>query len=180
MKKNNRSWKEFVKKKFSNDEADGNDSNKENGLIDNLDQINWNVDSELVIKFLTIPTAKNYTALRRQLENCSGSWMTEFLEHDGLEIMFSAMRQMSERSYVKFADAVLQLELVRCIKAVVNSKVGMEFVTNHGDMVHKLALGMFVIYSATKYILRIRAITFMTRLSSEETFSYAPMPWNLN
>ena len=180
MKRTSRSWKEFVKKKFTVDEADGNERDKENGLIENLDQINWNVDSELVIKFLTIPTAKNYTALRRQLENCSGPWMTEFLEHDGLEIMFSAMRQMSERSYVKFADAVLQLELVRCIKAVVNSKVGMEFVTNHGDMVHKLALGMFFINSTTACILYIRTINFMPRLSSEGTFSYARMPRNLN
>ena len=128
-----------MKKKFTTDETDGNDKEKE--IINNLDEINWNVDSELVIKFLTIPTATNYTALRRQLENCNGAWMTEFLVHDGLEIMFSAMRQMSERSYVKFADAVLQLELARCIKAVINSKVGMEFVTNYGDMVHKLALG---------------------------------------
>ena len=137
--KKTKSWKEFVKKKFTSDEVDGKD--KEDELLNNLSEINWNVDSELVIKFLTIPTAKNYTALRRQLENCDAEWMTEFLAHDGLEVMFSALRQMSERSYIKFVDAVLQLELVRCIKAVMNSKIGMEFVSDNGEMVHKLTLG---------------------------------------
>ncbi|XP_065059363.1 inverted formin-2-like [Rhopilema esculentum] len=138
--KKTKSWKEFVKKKFTSDETDGKD--KEDELLNNLSEINWNVDSELVIKFLTIPTAKNYTALRRQLEICDAEWMTEFLAHDGLEVMFSALRQMSERSYIKFVDAVLQLELVRCIKAVMNSKIGMEFVSDNGEMVHKLTLAM--------------------------------------
>lgn len=140
--KKTKSWKEFVKEKFVNDQTDGTEEKERDEIINNLDQINWNVDSELVIKFLTIPTAKNYTALRKQLESCNKAWMTKFLEHDGLEVMFSGMRQMSERSYIQFADAVLQLELVRCIKAVINSKVGMDFVTTHGDMVYKLALGM--------------------------------------
>ena len=173
--KKGKSWKDVVKKKFPIDEADGDEKDKENGLLSNLDQINWNLDSELVIKFLTIPTAKNYTALRRQLENCNGSWMTEFLEHDGLEIMFSAMRQMSERSYIKFADAVLQLELVRCIKAVINSKIGMEFVTNHGDMVHKLALGKFCI-SLLRVCLHIKfkaMKTLLQRLTAKKTNSHA-------
>lgn len=147
MMKSRKSWKEFVKKRFTNDDTDssGGKEAERSEFINNLDQINWNVDSELVIKFLTIPTAKNYTALRKQLENCSKGWMTEFLQHDGLEVMFSAMRQMTERSYMKFADAVLQLELVRCIKAVINSKTGMDFVIDHGDMVHKLALGIILI-----------------------------------
>ena len=141
-----KSWKKVVKEKLTtSDQTDAKEREKEEEVLSHLDEINWDVESELVIKFLTLPNARNYTALRRQLEKCDAVWMTEFLEHDGLEIMFSALRQMAQRSYMKFADAVLQLELIRCIKAVMNSKVGMEFVIDHGEMVHKLTLGEFTV-----------------------------------
>ncbi len=135
MKKQS-SWKKLAKRLSSKDDKDGAED-----LSSNLDNIDWDVDSELVIKFLTLPSSKNYAALRRQLEKCRPEWMTEFLSHDGLNLIFIALRQMAERSYIRFADAVLQLELVRCIKAVMNSKVGMEFVVENGVLVHNLILG---------------------------------------
>ena len=129
-------WRKLAKK-ISRDDADGQSKSSKLDLAN----VNWDIDSELVIKFMTIPSTQNYTALRKQLQSSSPEWMTEFLSHGGLKFMFSALRQMGERTFVKFADAVLQLEMVRCIKAVLNSRTGMAFVSDSGEMVEKLALG---------------------------------------
>ncbi len=132
MKKHS-SWKK-ISTRFTTQDEPGDPQNK-------LDNVNWDVDSELVIKFLTIPSSKNYTALRLQLQRCKSEWMREFLSHEGLQYVFIALKQTSERTSVKFLDAVMQVELVKCIKAVMNSKVGMEYVVENGVLVHKLALG---------------------------------------
>jgi len=102
-----------------------------------------NVEPELFIKFVRIPSLKTYTNLFRKLEGCSKKWLTEFLELGGLSSLFEVLDKLSERSLARFSDAFLQLECVRCIKAILNNVTGLEFITNNSgsSLTNQLVIG---------------------------------------
>ena len=79
--------------------------------LDNLSE----VEPELVIKFVQIPSLKTYTSLIAKLKSCPKKWMTEFLVLGGLTTLFEVLEKLSERGLAKFSDAFLQVEIVRCI-----------------------------------------------------------------
>ena len=99
------------------------------------------VEPELFIKFVRIPSLKRYTSLIKTLEQCSKKWLTEFLLLGGLTSLFEVLEKLSERSLVRFSDAFLQLECVRCIKAVLNNVTGLEFITNDPSLTNQLVIG---------------------------------------
>lgn len=67
--------------------------------------------------------------------------MSEFLELRGLDVLFESLERLCDKSYNKFADAVLQLECVTCVKAVMNSKTGLDYIVFHPDYTRNLARG---------------------------------------
>lgn len=99
------------------------------------------VEPELFIKFVRIPTLKTYASLIKKLESCSKDWLTEFLELGGLNSLFEVLEKLSERGIGKFSDAFLQLECVRCIKAVMNNVTGLEFIASDVSLTRHLATG---------------------------------------
>ena len=117
--------------------------------ISSKDQIDSNdelynmkdIEPELFIKFVRIPSLKTYTSLIKKLERCSKKWLTEFLVLGGLTSLFEVLEKLSERSLVRFSDAFLQLECVRCIKAVLNNVTGLEFITNDSSLTNQLVIG---------------------------------------
>lgn len=99
------------------------------------------VEPELFIKFVRIPTLKTYASLIKKFESCSKDWLTEFLELGGLNSLFEVLEKLSERGIGKFSDAFLQLECVRCIKAVMNNVTGLEFIASDVSLTRHLATG---------------------------------------
>ena len=111
--------------------------------IDSSDELHniKDIEPELFIKFVRIPSLKTYTSLIKKLEQCSKKWLTEFLVLGGLTSLFEVLEKLSERSLAKFSDAFLQLECVRCIKAVLNNVTGLEFITNDSSLTNQLVIG---------------------------------------
>ena len=99
------------------------------------------IEPELFIKFVRIPSLKTYASLMRKLEGCSKKWLTEFLELGGLTSLFEVLEKLSERGLAKFSDAFLQLECVRCIKAVLNNVTGLAFMSNNPSLTNQLVTG---------------------------------------
>ena len=50
---------------------------------------------------------------------------------------------LSARRVTNLSDAMLLLECVSCVKHVLNSKQGLEYLVEHKDYTRKLARGMF-------------------------------------
>ena len=117
-----------------NDQMDGQEAIE---LHTDLNQ----VEPELFIKFVRIPSLKTYASLMRKLEGCSKKWLKEFLELGGLTSLFEVLEKLSERGLAKFSDAFLQLECVRCIKAVLNNVTGLEFMSNDPSLTNQLVTG---------------------------------------
>ena len=99
------------------------------------------VEPELFIKFVRIPSLKTYTSLTRKLEGCSKKWLKEFLVLGGLTSLFEVLEKLGERDLARFSDAFLQLECVRCIKAVLNNTTGLQFISSNTSLTNQLVIG---------------------------------------
>lgn len=90
---------------------------------------------------LQVPTVVNYSGLRRRLEASKESWMVQFLELRGLDLLMEALERLSGRGCARIADTLLQLTCVACIRAVMNSSAGLHFILDNEGYVKTLAQG---------------------------------------
>ncbi|XP_062293707.1 inverted formin-2-like [Scomber scombrus] len=100
-----------------------------------------NAEPELCIRLLQVPTMLNYSGLRRRLESSDRSWMEQFLEQRGLDLLMEALQRLSGRGgggCSCFSDTLLPLTCVCCIRAVMNSSTGLCFILNNQDHVRTL------------------------------------------
>uniref|UniRef100_A0AAR2IKB0 Inverted formin, FH2 and WH2 domain containing n=1 Tax=Pygocentrus nattereri TaxID=42514 RepID=A0AAR2IKB0_PYGNA len=98
-----------------------------------------NADPELCIRLLQVPTVVNYSGLKKRLEGSDQTWMVQFLELSGLDLLLEALDRLSGRGCSRIADALLQLTCVNCVKAVMNSSAGIHFIVENEGYVRKLS-----------------------------------------
>ncbi|XP_054423662.1 inverted formin-2 [Pteronotus mesoamericanus] len=98
-----------------------------------------NADPELCIRLLQMPSVVNYSGLRKRLESSDGGWMVQFLEQSGLDLLLEALARLSGRGVARIADALLQLTCVSCVRAVMNSQQGMEYILSNQAYVRQLS-----------------------------------------
>jgi len=82
--------------------------------------------------------------------------MEGFLEEGGLEVLLEGVKSVSGRRVVQLSDAMLLLECVACVKSVMNSKIGLQVITQHRDYVNILVKGIDTqqycrLFSCTNY-----------------------------
>ncbi|XP_022091618.1 inverted formin-2-like isoform X2 [Acanthaster planci] len=122
-------------KKFAKRVSQANRPNED--LVDfgaNLE----NAEPELCIRLLRLPTLNNYTGLKKRIANSDKEWLQRFLELDGLDVLLESVVRLSSRG-MTMAQAYLQIEVVNCIKAVMNSKAGLEYICENEEYTRKLA-----------------------------------------
>lgn len=98
-------------------------------------------DPELCIRLLQMPSVVNYSGLRKRLESSDGGWMVQFLEQSGLDLLLEALARLSGRGVPRIADALLQLTCVSCVRAVMNSQQGIEYILSNQAYVRQLSQG---------------------------------------
>ena len=86
----------------------------------------------------------NISGLKQRLRNADQQWMESFLEHGGLSAIFDALQSLGEKGFSSLTDALRQLDCVACIKAVMNSAVGLNFIIHYPEKkyLRKLSEGM--------------------------------------
>ena len=89
------------------------------------------------------PSVQMFYALRTRLESCSDSWLHEFLELDGLQSLLDSLIQMTAKGFTSFSDAIHQLDCLACVRAVLNTNTGLDFMVRHDMYTPKLSLGKF-------------------------------------
>ncbi|MCI4382842.1 hypothetical protein PGIGA_G00019360 [Pangasianodon gigas] len=98
-----------------------------------------NAEPELCIRLLQVPTVVNYSGLKKRLEGSDQAWMVQFLELSGLDLLLEALDRLSGRGCSRITDALLQLTCVNCVKAVMNSSIGIHFIMENEGYVRKLS-----------------------------------------
>lgn len=100
-----------------------------------------NAEPELCIRLLQIPSVVNYSGLKKRLESSDDSWMVQFLELCGLDLLLEALDRLSGRGVSRISDALLQLTCINCVRAVMNSQKGIEYIVSNEGYVRKLSQG---------------------------------------
>ncbi|XP_061468275.1 inverted formin-2 isoform X2 [Rhineura floridana] len=116
-----------LKEKLGSQDSDQTEANLENA------------EPELCIRLLQIPSVVNYSGLKKRLESSDDGWMVQFLELCGLDLLLEALDRLSGRGVSRIADALLQLTCINCVRAVMNSQKGIEYIVNNEGYVRKLS-----------------------------------------
>lgn len=96
---------------------------------------------EFLQTILCNPSTQSCTSLTQWLKSCSVEWISQFLDSNGLRLMFATLGYMSMKENAKFADTVIELEIIRSIKCVINSVVGMEYlIETDENLVQRMVL----------------------------------------
>ncbi|CAK8686591.1 unnamed protein product [Clavelina lepadiformis] len=100
-----------------------------------------NAEPELCIKLLYFPSVKNFSGLKNKIKCGSPEWIEEFLEKDGLRLLFASLERLSEEKETKNA-LVASLELmhcVGCIRAIMNCRRGLNYVISQQNCTRMLS-----------------------------------------
>ena len=104
-------------------------------------------DPELCIKLFKESDNLNFHGLKKRITSADEEWIKEFLQQDGLEILFKALATLGMKGFKKstaILDAVQQLECISCIKTIMGRSCGMEHILMNGeDFVKRLIEGIY-------------------------------------
>ena len=103
-------------------------------------------DPSTCVSVMRIPSLKSYSALLRQLKNCQKSWLEGFLEERGLEVLLEGLEVICQKK-VQLAEAMMLLECVACVKAIMNCRQGLELFTVNKDYCKSLIKGNSIVYN---------------------------------
>lgn len=102
-------------------------------------------DIPLVIDMLHIPSTSTYTMLHIWLKKCPFSWIRDFLDNKALQVMLKTLA-VTVAFRPSFTDIILQIELVKCIKTILNREDGLDYLTTENPvLITELVYGKRVI-----------------------------------
>ena len=78
------------------------------------------------LQWIRNPNIPNLARLRRAIKTNDKDWMREFLEFDGLGLLFQCLRNLSDIQGFHLSDMVLRMECIMCIREVINSQTGLD------------------------------------------------------
>ncbi|VDI41211.1 Hypothetical predicted protein [Mytilus galloprovincialis] len=149
---------EMDQKKITKDETeDGMNSDDQNTkskkkfkLKDRISDALSNPDfehcePEICVKMMHVPTIKTVTLLKKKIKQNDKIWTRGFLEAEGLSVLLDCVDTLSSGRVTQLADALLLLEVVDSIKAVVSSKLGLDYLVKAENDTKKLIKGKHLI-----------------------------------
>lgn len=88
---------------------------------------------------------RNLGQIKRAIQSADETWTEEFIEHRGLGAILDCLAVLGERNVDSLSDAIPRLEVVACLKAVMNCRYGLDCLVKRGgkegSLVGKIALG---------------------------------------
>ena len=83
-----------------------------------------------------------YSSFSAWLKICPTDWLKSFLDRDGLSIMLTALTSSISRKK-DFAEAIMDLMVIQCVKRVLNNETGMKYLIEGGrDLVRDFSCTM--------------------------------------
>ena len=87
-------------------------------------------------------TLQSFSRLRRRLSTCTPAWIARYLDAHGLEILFESFDELCKKRITNISQVFIQLECVGCIRAIMNSQTGLDYIIENRDFTRKLATGI--------------------------------------
>ncbi|XP_076117482.1 uncharacterized protein LOC143085163 isoform X1 [Mytilus galloprovincialis] len=107
---------------------------------------------ECVVELLRSPSVQIYSTLKRKLLKARSNpeWILQFLHHDGLELLFESLDEICCQKTSSFLDSILQVGCVECIKIIMDTSIGLDYVVENSDFIPKFASALNTDNEATK------------------------------
>lgn len=101
------------------------------------------VQPKKIIELLRSPSVQTYNTLKRKLDKARNNpeWILKFLNKDGLELLFESLEQICKRQQTNFLNEVLKVSCVECVKTVMDSSLGLDYIVENKEFTRKLASG---------------------------------------
>ncbi|XP_076467924.1 inverted formin-2-like [Babylonia areolata] len=99
-------------------------------------------DAQACVMASHSPSVHVYYALRSQLERCSVTWLQEFVSLGGLDSLLDSLCQMTGKTFTSFSDAILQIDCISCIRAILNTHLGIDYLLQTPSAANKLVMGL--------------------------------------
>ena len=111
-------------------------------ILDALSHQNFDSYTPAIcIDFLKSPNLKLLSSLNKKLKQNNTDWNEEFLELHGSDVLLDIVDTLGYKRVTQLSDALLLLESVECVKTLMNSKMGLDYLVQHGDYLKKLVKG---------------------------------------
>ncbi|XP_012943896.1 protein diaphanous homolog 2, partial [Aplysia californica] len=99
-------------------------------------------DPEFVVTVMAIPTVQTFSSVKKKLRTSNQEWMQGFLDNLGLERLLDCVDTFANKRVTALSDALILIECVECIRAVLNSKVGVSLLVQNSDYSRRLIKAM--------------------------------------
>ena len=101
------------------------------------------VQPEKIIELLRSPSVQTYNNLKRKLDKSKNDpeWILNFLNKDGLELLFESLEQICNRQPTSFLNEILKVSCVECVTTVMDSSLGLDYIVENKEFTRKLASG---------------------------------------
>lgn len=106
-----------------------------------------NCDPEICVNLIRIPSIQLFGSLKKKIKQSGTDWIQGFLDAAGLDVLFDCVDTVGNRRVNQLADALLLAECVACIKTVLNSKIGLDYLSQNSDYTKKLVKGKILYFS---------------------------------
>ncbi|XP_067660533.1 inverted formin-2-like [Haliotis asinina] len=90
------------------------------------------------------PSVQVYYALRTKLESSDETWLQEFISLSGLDSLLDSLCQMTGKAFTGFSDAILQIDCISCIRAILNTRVGLDHFLSTSTCIKKLTQALTI------------------------------------
>ena len=140
-------FKDIFMKNFSgktNSKSDVTDAVEKAKAVKETEKGNLaNCDAATCVDLLRNPAVENIFRIKNLMQDANKEWLEDFLILDGLDVLFETLELLKDRGTSYIYNANLQLQVVMCVRAVMNSESGLEHIINSDNYTRKLAKGMY-------------------------------------
>lgn len=84
-----------------------------------------------------------FQSVRSKILSCSKKWTKEFVKQGGLGYLLDALEDLTDKRIYDISETYEIVKCVSCIKAVINSKAGLEAMVERKECTRKLAKGWY-------------------------------------
>lgn len=102
-----------------------------------------------IIDLLRAPCVQTFTSLKKTLDKfkLEPEWISDFLQKDGLELLFTCLEQLCKSNSDDFINVILQVSCVECVRTVMDSTLSLDYIVENKEFTKKLASGIYYLLS---------------------------------
>ena len=99
-----------------------------------------------IIELIKAPSVQTYTTIKKKIDKTRNEpgWILEFLNKDGLELLFESLEQLCKSQSDNFLNVILQTSCAECVRTVMDSTLSLDYIIENKEFTKKLASGMYI------------------------------------